>query len=252
MDCIRLVLRMTAVIPWTLFCYALRIVVLPVMWIAPAFERRLRSGIFRTWARGVWAIVGIRVTVQGTPPAPPYYQVSNHLSYIDIIVVAGVLGCVFVSKAEVANWPVVGLIVRGLNTIFIDRARMRDTMRVNTLIGDALDRGYGIHMFAEGGVSQDCTVNRFKPPLLEPAVQKGCPVHYAAISYRTSNGSAPASEVVAWLEGVSFGGHILRLLRLPGFDATITFGEAPITGNDRKELADALCDAVRARFTPLN
>jgi hypothetical protein len=77
------------------------------------------------------------------------------------------------------------------------------------------------------------------------------PVHYAAISYSTPPGVARAKDVIVWLDGVSLAGSILQVLRLPSFNAIISFGDAPITAPDRKVLAEKLYKATLERFTPV-
>jgi len=123
---------------------------------------------------------------------------------------------------------------------------------VNEQIDAVLDQGYGIHFFAEGGISTDAQIHPFKPSLLEPAVRRGMPVHYAAITYRTPAGCPRAKDVVVWHEGVSLPESIFQVLRLPSFDAAIHFGEAPFTAPDRKQLAELLYKATLEKFTPLD
>jgi 1-acyl-sn-glycerol-3-phosphate acyltransferase len=193
----------------------------------------------------------MRLELRGSPPSPPFYLVTNHLSYVDIVLLARTAGCRYISRADVKDWPVMGWIAKAMGTMFIDRGRVRDTKRVNELIAAALDRGDGIHFFAESRISQDARVHPFKPPLLEPAVARGCGVHYAAISYSTPEGCPRASDVIVWKGGVSLAQNMVNVLRLPGFSAIISYGDAPITGTDRKELADKLYRAVSERFTPV-
>lgn len=245
---VRMLGRMLLLLPWTFGVFLARLCVAPLWLISRRTEQCLRKRIFQLWAKGALRLFGAILEVRGRPPESPYVIVTNHLTYVDVIVLGALLGCVFIAKSEVGRWPVIRLLVKGMNTIFIDRKRRRDTARVNRLISEALDKGYDIHIFAEGGVSQNAMVQAFKPPLLQPAVELSLPVHYAAISYRTPPGCPPASEVVVWREGVSFLGNLLQVLRLPRFYATIAFGEAPISGTDRKELAAELSQAVRNKF----
>lgn len=248
---LRLVLRVAALALWTFSLFPFRCITLLVAPIARKTEEWWRRSIFRVWAIGASAIAGMRITVQGTPPKPPFYLVTNHLSLVDVVVLARTVGCVFVSREDVQRVGVLGIMAKAMNTIFIDRAKLRDTHRVNELIDAALDKGYGVHFFAESRISQDAQVHPFKPPLLEPAVRRGMPVHYAAISYRTPAGSPPAKQVIVWLDGVSLAQSILQVLRLPSFDAIISFGDAPLTAPDRKELAEKLYRATLERFTPV-
>ena len=92
----------------------------------------------------------------------------------------------------------------------------------------------------------------FKSALLEPAVENGCPVHYATIHYEAAEGAPPASQWVCWWDDTPFGAHVLRMLREPGYTATVTFGAEPIVAADRKTLVQDLWQAASKQFTPID
>ena len=220
--------------------------------LLPGLEMQIRRACFRAWGKGILAIIRARVKVEGQPPAAPFFMVTNHLTNLDVVLLSSVLGCVFVSRADIAHWPVVGPIVRHMGTIFIDRSNIRDTKRVNVQIAEAMAKGHGVLMFAESRVSQDAQVHPFKAPLLEPAVQMHLPVHHGALSYCAPEGWPTAADAIIWKEGVSFGQNISQILSMPHVYATLTFGADPISGGDRKKLAEELYRAVSQEFTPVD
>jgi len=197
------------------------------------------------------AIIGMRIVRIGEPPQPPFFLVSNHLSYVDIIAYAACLGCVFISRGEVADWPGIGLVVRGVGTIFINREKLQDIPRVIGEINQALDEGLGVILFPEGVSGAGDRVLPFHPSLLEPAAKANYPVSYAAISYRTEPGATPAYLAVNWWDDVTFGRHARELLKLSRFEAFITFGSHAIRSDDRKALAKSLWGAVNDQFVPM-
>lgn len=197
------------------------------------------------------AIAGMRPVVRGAPPRGPAYMVSNHLTLFDLFPVAAYMGSIFVAKAEIKGWPLFGFIVSGANTIYINRERMRDTARVNSEIERAIQDGIALHIFAEGGVSTEATVRPFKAALLEPAAKLGLPVHHLTIHYATPPGSPPAWQTVVWHYGVPFFTHVCNVLKLPYITTTLTFGDAPIQCEDRRELARELTEAVQKNFVPM-
>lgn len=249
---LRLGLRMVALTFLIVVFYGLRLVTWPLAAVFRRLDRRWLRFLFRQWARCVAALFGMRVTVRGTPPKPPYFMVTNHLTYMDGIALASQLGCVFLAKGEIAHWPVLGFLAKQVNVIFVDREKRSDTLRVNALITRMLDEGEGILMFAESTTSRGLAVQPFKTALLQPAAQQRLPVHYATLHYSAPPGSPPASEWITWWTDISFGAHFFRMLRQPGFNATVTFGDTPISGMDRKVLAEQLRDAVQAQFTPID
>jgi len=212
---------------------------------------RVSAWVFRQWARGSARVLGARVEVEGSPPSPPFVLASNHLGYVDIMILASQIDCVFVSRADVATWPVVGYLVRMVGTIFIDREAKRDIPRVLDLVDENLAHGRGIVIFPEGTTSDGSTVLRFRPPLLEAAARSGLPVRCVSLTYRTLPGSAPANLAVCWWGEMTFWAHVLRLFRLPGFVAKVSFAPDSILEMDRKRLATAAREVVLRHFDPI-
>lgn len=251
MTTLRAYIRMAAVVVWTLVMFAVRVCAMPIALASPAAERRARQWLFSRYAAGVLAITGIDVEVDGRAPEAPFYMVSNHLTFFDVLVLASKLGCVFVSRSDLAEWPFIGFITRHMQTIYIDREKLKDTVRVNEQIRDRMDNGYGVVVFAESKCSEEGTVMPFKPALLQSAVELGLPVHYASLHYATPEGHPPASEKVIWKGETGFLEHYVDVASLPRVHARVTFGEEPITRSCRKTLATDLHAAVSAMFAPI-
>jgi len=218
---------------------------------SPAKSLHWRVGIFRTWSRGFARLLGMRIAVQGPPPVPPYILVTNHLSYLDIILLASQLGCTFVSRHDVAAWPVVGHLTTKMGAIYIDRTTRKDVVRVGAAIAAALHRGEGVVLFAEGTSSCGARVHALKPSLLEIAVQAGQPVHYASLRYRTPPGEPPAHLAVCWWGDMGFFPHILDLLKISKFEAQLNYGAEILRETDRKILAQKLHARITTLFEPV-
>jgi 1-acyl-sn-glycerol-3-phosphate acyltransferase len=219
-------------------------------WAGPA-TAAWRTGVFRCWSRASLWLIGVKLETQGPPPQPPFFLVSNHLSYLDILVIASQARCVFVAKADVAGWPIFGTLCRAADTMFIDRGNKRDIPRVIEQIRGVLSGGRGVVVFPEGSSTKGEGVQRFKPSLLESAASARLPVAYATISYRTPAHATPAHLSVCWWGEMTFGSHLLDMLGLPEIRATLSFGDERILESDRKALAERLQCAVARQFQPV-
>ena len=186
----------------------------------------------------------MRIDLRGTPPVAPFFLVSNHLGYVDVVVLGGLLDCAFVSRADVADWPFFGWASKAGNTVFVDRGRMRDIPLAIQRISGLLDRGIGVVVFPEGTSTDGSSVGSFKPSLLEAAAQARIPVSYASVTYHTPRGGSARTDV-------NFAAHLVRLFRLPRIEAIVEFGEQRFLEADRKVLAGRLWQAVVQQFRPV-
>ena len=209
---------------------------------------RWRQTIFATWTKSFVRITKMKIVANGTPPRPPFFLVTNHLSYTDIAAIRTVAKGVFVAKAEVESWFLAGRICRDMGTIFIDRKNRRDIPRAGELIVERLDAGEGVIVFPEGTSTAGKEVLPFNSSFLEFAAKRDIPVSYAAITYTTPEGAPSASTTVCWGDEVGFVEHLWQLLKLSSYTAIITFGDAPVTNSDRKQLAAELHDRVEEKF----
>lgn len=212
-------------------------------------QRRMRWRQFSTknWARITLRILNIKMTTSGHPPKPPFCLTSNHLSYLDAVLFQALTGCVLVSKSEVANWPLFGMLSKLVGTIFIDRNRSQDVLRVNGKLGKALQEGEGIVFFPEGTTTDGQAVGPFKSSLLHSFAMSAYPVHFAAVSYSTH--FADASLALCWWNDVPFVHHFWGVLKIKSSSAFLRFGPAPILDSDRKNLAIELERSVSMIFT---
>lgn len=231
--------------------YLLWLIGLPVAFLFGEAIYHWRNWIFRNWAKAVARALRMKIAVEGAPPKAPFFLVSNHLSYVDIIALASQLDCVFVSKSEVRDWPIIGLLCRSMGIIFIDRERRADIPRVIGLIEKAWKKKQGVIVFPEGTSSKGEALLPFKPSLLEPAVKACVPVSYASLTYQTPPDETPAYLSVCWWGDMTFAPHALNLFRLSEFHARIVFGEQTFLEDNRKVLAQKLRAAIEQQFTPV-
>jgi 1-acyl-sn-glycerol-3-phosphate acyltransferase len=159
--------------------------------------------------------------------------VSNHLTYLDIVVYGAVRPFVFVAKSEVRRWPLLGTLASLGGTIFVDRDRSLQVANAGQQIEQALKDGLAVLLFPEGTSSNGREVLPFRSPLFESAIRTGASVRAAAIRYHAAD--AVESEVTYWGEMV-FLPHLFRTLCIRDLSAEICF-DAPCRFSDRKTAA---------------
>jgi 1-acyl-sn-glycerol-3-phosphate acyltransferase len=187
--------------------------------------------------RGVLTSLGVKVEIEGSMPASGLI-VSNHLSYLDILSYSSIAPCIFVSKAEVREWPVFGRLATNGGTIYIDRKSKADAMRVAGEIGSALRQGIRVVLFPEGTSSGGDNVLPFHAPLLESAVQAGADITPASIAYEIEGGD-PREDVCYWRD-MTFATHFLGILGKGKIRAYVEIGKSRGELTDRKVAARVL------------
>ena len=159
--------------------------------------------------------------------------ISNHLSYLDIMVYAAVRPLRFVAKFEVRRWPLVGILASLGGTIFVERERSLQVGQVAQQIEQSLREGVPVLLFPEGTSSDGSSVLPFRSPLFEPAIRAGALVTAAAIRYHADD--ATEDRVTYWGDMV-FAPHLFRTMCIRGLAAGISF-DSPRRFVDRKSAA---------------
>jgi lyso-ornithine lipid O-acyltransferase len=200
----------------------------------------------RTCARGL-RVLHVRVSARGRPPTAGAFWASNHLGYLDILVLAAQAPVVFVAKREVRGWPIFGTLAALAGTLFIDRARSRAVAEVGTAVARTLATGRSVAVFLEGTSSAGNEVLPFRPSLLAPLASAGGLAAPVAVGYALPAGYDPARQV-CWWGDMTLTPHLGRLLTLPQIEARVAWAEplAVAPGEDRKALSATLHARVSA------
>ena len=213
----------------------------------PAARSAWRSRCLRTWADACLRTANVRVHVRGVAPTPtPFLLVANHLSYLDILVLASLVDGRFVARHDIGSWPVIGQLVRAGGAILVERGRRGAAVAVSATVRAALEDGSGVILFPEGTSTDGRGILPFRSSLFEPAVSIDCPVHTAALRYSTPVGSPQAADAVSWHGDMPFASHVWGLFELPRIDVFVEFSADQVAGSDRKCMAAAAHDSVLA------
>jgi lyso-ornithine lipid O-acyltransferase len=178
------------------------------------------------------ALKGLKIDVDVTGNFPEHgAMISNHLSYVDIVVFASVHPCVFVSKAEIEAWPIVGWMTTMSGTVCVARGHGGSAMRARKGMLTAVDAGLPVVFFPEGTTSNGSTLLKFHTGLLAQIMDSGAPITAAHIKYSLMEENASdvtvADDVCYWGDAKMLP-HIFKLLGLRGIRAEVRFAERPI------------------------
>lgn len=237
-----------------------------VLWAITLPLGRMRVRVLRRlWCRGVLALLGIRLLRRGAPiRACPVVLVPNHVSYLDVPILGALVDASFIAKAEVAGWPVLGLLARLAGTLFV-RRHWREARRQRDALAARLRAGESFVLFAEGTSSPGLDVLPLKTSLLSVAehglLDRPVAVQPVVLAYRRLACGTPidarTAELYAWFGEATLLPHLWRLLQREGVEVMVEIGEPILSWSvrSRKLLGADLRARLRhglaaARATP--
>jgi len=209
--------------------------------------RKLRRPMVALWHRGVCTMIGMKVTTYGHPSKSQRVLLAgNHISYLDIPILASCLDMTFVAKADVASWPFFGFLAKIAQTAFIERKPSKARLQKKELKKRILT-GEKLMIFPEGTSSNGDQVLPFKSALFEMVMEEDlrniCTIQPITIAFsRTHSAQALTQDqrdCFAWYGDITLGPHLWNVFCLPGVEVDVIF-HPPAQACDfanRKELA---------------
>ncbi|MGW3041356.1 lysophospholipid acyltransferase family protein [Kitasatospora sp. NPDC001159] len=215
-----------------------------------------RDRLIRLWARVLLRTLG--VTVRLGPPGTPVpgravgggaLVVANHVSWLDIPLLAAGRPGRSLAKTEVRQWPVLGRLVAWGGTVFLDRDRLRALPDTVAAVAEVLRSGQPVIVFPEGSTWCGRESGRFRPALFQAAVEAGTFVQPVTIRYRLADGRPTSAPAFIGDDGLLT--SLARVVAVRGLVADVTFlppipppGPQPTRAGARRELARAAQAAV--------
>lgn len=216
---------------------ALALFILPhLVW--RVFDRR--SPIAGLFLRCAGWIAGANVSTTGTPVRHRALYIANHVSWLDILALAGQTRCAFVAKADMKPWPLIGWLTTSNNTVYVAREARQSAHHQASALQTALLSGQPITLFPEGTTSDGRTLLTFRSSLIAavtPAPEQ-ISIQPVALDYGSD------CEELAWVGEEGFGANALRILSRPGrFPLVIHF----LTPLDHADFDDRKAIAAHSR-----
>jgi 1-acyl-sn-glycerol-3-phosphate acyltransferase len=237
--------RIIALSIFTLFCCILVILFYPIL------PSRQWIHFIKFWANGTLFLVGIRIAVEGVPT--DYVEenamvVANHISWLDIPILYTRHSVGFISRREIKNWPILGLLIKSGNAIFIDRKHKRDLIQIVQVVRERLQSGGMVGLFPEGKTSLGLQVMPFKSALFESVMLAKSSVIPLVIQYYTKDGRQTCAT--SYADEINFWQCLTSSLRLNGILVKVT--ALPRVNSDqfanRKELSRYLQKKISTQF----
>lgn len=201
------------------------------------------------WRARISRILGVHITVDGPPIDQAALWVVNHISWVDIAVVGGLMPGGFLAKSEVQHWPVVGWLAARSGTLFIRRGASGGAKDAVTQITNHLIAGRRIILFPEGSTTSGNGVRPFHPRLFASAINAGVPIQPIAIRYFSStqtSGSPKTHPTIPFIDDDTLLSHAWRLLGESHINVELYFLQPLMThsGIERRALAKAAHKAI--------
>ncbi|WP_339799760.1 lysophospholipid acyltransferase family protein [uncultured Marinobacter sp.] len=201
-----------------------------------------RAAIAQSCFRAYVRCLGLRVTVSGQQQAGPALYLSNHISWTDIPVLGSLWPLRFLSKAEVASWPVIGWLSRQAGTLYIRRGGGEAAAKRQD-IAAALRDGESVLIFPEGTTSSGLTVLPFFPRLIGAAINAGVPIVPVSIAYLRNGEPCHLSPFIG---DDGFHQHAPRIMAAPGPEVRVICHPAvvPLAGESTRDLSNRVREVI--------
>lgn len=217
--------------------------------------KTIRQPIRKIWTRSLIASTGAKIRLHGQDISKIDLSntmlVSNHISWLDTVVMLRLCYLCYIGKIEMLKWPLLKYIIIAGGTIFIDRSKKREILSVNQQVANVLMNGATVGLYPEGTTSDGKMVLPFKAPILEAARMAQSKIIPVVLSYRKENNQL-ATEVtfskVTWLTTV------LNTLRLKNLVINVTVLPT-VMSNDfksRDDLAEYLYQQISKEYLSYN
>ncbi|MFN5167498.1 MAG: lysophospholipid acyltransferase family protein [Pseudomonadota bacterium] len=210
----------------------------------PSLDRAGREARIAWWSARMFRMLGMGLEVRGAFRPGAKMIVANHVSWLDILAVhAACPQARFVSKAEVRHWPLVARLVDSARTLYLERGRARDALRVVHQCAEALQAGDTVAVFPEGTVNDGHALLSFHGNLLQAAISTASPVQPVALRYADAHG--PVSRATLFTGDITLRRSLWWLACADGVQVRVTVLPAQVSAHaDRRRLAEHLREEI--------
>lgn len=221
---------------------------LVMAWRFPALDAAGRQQRIQWWSRRLLHLAGLELRVQGQPRTAGALLLANHVSWLDICAIhAACPQARFVSKADVLRWPLLGWLIKGAGTLFIERERKRDALRMVHDMAAALGRGETVAVFPEGTTGAGDHILPFHANLLQAAIAVQAPIQ--PVLLRFTEPGQPVSLSAQYIGDTTLVQSIWRVVSAQGLRVEVDFLDPQASAHgDRRALAEGVRQQLQMRL----
>jgi 1-acyl-sn-glycerol-3-phosphate acyltransferase len=207
--------------------------------------------LVREWSRQMLRIMGVDLVVRGEPPASgPLLVVANHMSWLDILVMNAAKPARFVSKSDAKHWPLLGSLITGAGTLYIERGSRRDAMRMVHHMAERLRERDILAIFPEGTTGDGRALLPFHANLFQAAISANAPILPVALRFIDTRTGAPHDAPV-FVGDATLISSIWATLCADGVQVRVRYGEPQMPqGRDRRTWARDMQEEVARLLEP--
>lgn len=161
-----------------------------------------RAWVLKKWGQSLCWILGIRIRLHTPLPQEAAILIVNHRSYTDIPVLMGLKPSIFLAKAEVRTWPLIGWAAANAYTVFVDRDSPTSRQEARKSLRSRIDSGLSVLVFSEGTTTPWKKMKPLKPGMFYEAHEAQLPLYCLCLEYTQPDD--------AWIDDQSLGSHFLN------------------------------------------
>ncbi|MGR8952639.1 MAG: lysophospholipid acyltransferase family protein [Gammaproteobacteria bacterium] len=185
---------------------------------SPLKAKQTKDAIKIHWLRFFSRILSLKIATKGAIARRPALIVSNHVSWLDIVVLGQLVPGCFAAKSDIAGWPVIGYLARQAGTLFIRRGDKKQILQTAEMMAWQLRQNGNMLVFPEGTTTDGREVLNFHASLFQPALLTRAAIQPAAIRYMNEAGAT-----APFIGDDEFVSHVFRMLALEEIEVRLDF-----------------------------
>lgn len=222
------------------------------LFLRPAQSAAAGAERIHRYCRRIVRALGVSWSFEGMLPQNGAV-ISNHLSYLDILLYASIRPFIMVAKSEIRGWPGIGWLTKQAGTVYVVRGGGPATYPgVNRAMAEAYRSGIPVLFFPEGTTTNGSEVLPFRRGLFHSVLNEAVPLHTAALSYTVDKKEGSVAEDICWWGDATLAPHLARLAAIRGVCARIRFGPVVQEREDRFVLSQRAREVISEMYAELS